>query len=41
MAVSLVVNASGAVGAKTTVLLTPEEVDEAAQKAVSYNPPGQ
>ena len=40
MATSLAVNASGAVAAKTTVLLTPEEVDEAAQKAVSYSPPG-
>jgi uncharacterized protein with GYD domain len=38
---SLVVNASGAVNAKVTVLLTPEEVDQATQKGVKYLPPGQ
>ena len=38
---SLVVNASGAVNAKVTVLLTPEEVDQATQKGVNYLPPGQ
>ncbi len=37
---SLTVNASGAVTVKTTVLLTPEEVDAAAKKSVSYRPPG-
>ena len=40
-AVSLAVNASGAVGLKTTVLLTSEEMDEAAKKTVNYRPPGQ
>ena len=40
-ALSLVVNASGAVKVKTTVLLTPEEVDQAAKKTVNYRPPGQ
>ena len=44
-AASLVTNATGAVQAKTTVLITPEEMDEAAQKATqaagSYRPPGQ
>ncbi len=40
-AISLVVNATGAVSAKTTVLLTPEEIDEAAKKSVDYRPPGQ
>jgi uncharacterized protein with GYD domain len=40
-AFSLAVNASGAVKAKTTVLMTPEEVDEAAKKTVDYRPPGQ
>lgn len=40
-AVSLVVNASGAVQLKTTVLLTAEEMDEATKKTVSYRPPGQ
>jgi uncharacterized protein with GYD domain len=39
-AVSLAVNASGAVQLKTTVLLTPEEMDQAAKKAVTYRPPG-
>lgn len=39
-AVALTVNASGAVTAKTTVLLTPEEVDAAAQRSVDYRPPG-
>lgn len=39
-AVSLAVTASGAVNAKTTVLLTPEEMDQAAKKTVSYRPPG-
>jgi len=40
-AASLVVNASGATKAKITVLLTPEEVDQAAKKTVDYSPPGQ
>ena len=40
-AISLAVNASGAVKAKTTVLLTPEEVDQAAKMTVNYRPPGQ
>jgi uncharacterized protein with GYD domain len=39
-AVSMTVGASGAVGAKTVVLLTPEEVDAAAKKTVDYRPPG-
>ncbi|MGA7278493.1 MAG: GYD domain-containing protein [Desulfocapsaceae bacterium] len=39
-AFSFAVNASGAVKIKTTVLMTPEEVDEAAQKTVNYRPPG-
>ena len=39
-AVALAVNATGAVTVKTTVLLTPEEVDAAAQKSVDYRPPG-
>ena len=40
-AVSLVANASGAVSVKTTVLLTPEEMDQAAKKTPDYRPPGQ
>ncbi len=39
-AVSLVVNASGAVRTKTSVLLTPEEVDTAAGKSPMYRAPG-
>ena len=39
-AASLIVNASGAAKVKITVLLTPEEVDQATQKSVDYRPPG-
>jgi uncharacterized protein with GYD domain len=39
-AVALTVNASGAVSVKTTVLLTPEEVDAAAGRSIDYRPPG-
>jgi uncharacterized protein with GYD domain len=39
-AVSLVVNASGAVRLKTSVLITPEELDEASKKSPNYHPPG-
>jgi uncharacterized protein with GYD domain len=39
-ALSLAVNASGAVHLKTTVLMTPEEMDAAAKKTVSYRAPG-
>ena len=40
-AFSLMVNASGVINAKTTVLLTPEEIDQATKKTVDYRPPGQ
>jgi len=40
-AFSLTVNASGAIKAKTTVLLTPEEIDQVAEKTVEFRPPGQ
>ena len=30
----------GVTSVRTTVLLTPEEIDEAAKKSVSYRPPG-
>ena len=40
-AVALAVNASGSVKIKTTVLQTPEEVDEAVTKTINYRPPGQ
>jgi uncharacterized protein with GYD domain len=39
-ATSLAVSATGAVHTKTTVLLTPEEIDLAAKKTVRYSPPG-
>jgi uncharacterized protein with GYD domain len=39
-ATALVVNASGAASVKTTVLLTPEEIDQASKKNISYTPPG-
>ena len=39
-ALALAVNASGAVATKTVVLLTVEEVDEAAKRSVDYQPPG-
>ncbi len=40
-AVSLAINATGLVTGETTVLMTPEEVDEAVKKNASYRPPGQ
>lgn len=39
-AISLAVAAAGAVNIRTTVLLTPEQMDAAAKKTVSYRPPG-
>ncbi len=39
-AISLTVGASGAARVKTTVLLTPEDIDDAAQISVGYRPPG-
>ena len=41
MAVSMAINAAGGATVKTTVLLTPEEVDQATKKTVDYRPPGQ
>ena len=40
IALSLAVNASGAVVVNTTPLITAEEVDAAAKKVVSYRAPG-
>ena len=37
---SVAINASGAVTTRTTVLMTPEEIDQAVKKAVAYTPPG-
>jgi uncharacterized protein with GYD domain len=39
-ALAISVNASGGATVTTTVLLTPEEVDAAAQKSVGYRAPG-
>ena len=38
---SLLANASGTVNVKTTVLITPEEVDQAVKKTMDWRPPGQ
>ena len=38
--IALTVSSSGVVTAKTTVLMTPEEVDQAVKKTPSYRPPG-
>jgi uncharacterized protein with GYD domain len=40
-AIALVASATGAVTINTTVLLTPQEVDEAAKMTPDYRPPGQ
>ena len=40
-AVALLVSSSGAVTVKTTVLMTPADVDEAAKKTPIYTLPGQ
>ena len=39
-ALALRVNASGAAKCKTTVLITPQEVDAAVKKTATYRPPG-
>jgi uncharacterized protein with GYD domain len=39
-AMALAVNSSGAVATRTVVLLTPEEVDAAANRSVDYRSPG-
>ncbi len=39
-AVALTAGAAGGATVKTVVLLTPEEVDAAAQRSVDYRPPG-
>jgi uncharacterized protein with GYD domain len=40
-AASLTISASGAARTQTVVLLTPEELDQAAKKGVKYRAPGQ
>ena len=39
-AASVAINASGAVHSKTIVLMTPEEMDQATKKSVTYRAPG-
>jgi uncharacterized protein with GYD domain len=39
-AVAITVNAAGGAAVRTTLLLTPEEVDAAAKRSVDYRPPG-
>ena len=39
-AVALTVNAAGGATVNTVVLLTPDEVDDAAKRSVDYQPPG-
>ena len=39
-AIALTINATGAVTVKTTVLMTPEELDAAVKKSPSYRAPG-
>ncbi len=39
-AAALTVNGTGAVAVNTVVLLTPEEIDMAAERSVDYRPPG-
>ena len=40
-ALALTISATGTVVVKTTVLLTPEEIDQAAKKTLIYRAPGQ
>jgi uncharacterized protein with GYD domain len=39
-ALAIRVNAAGVTSCKTTVLLTPQEIDEAVKKTGTYRPPG-
>jgi uncharacterized protein with GYD domain len=39
-AASLAINATGLVTSRLSVLLTPEEIDQAARKSFTYTPPG-
>jgi uncharacterized protein with GYD domain len=40
-AFALAVNVAGTAKVQTTVLMTPEEVDQAIKKSIDYRPPGQ
>ena len=39
-ALALLITAAGGAKVKTTVLMTPEEVDQATKKTINYRPPG-
>ena len=39
-ALSIAVNATGTIVSRATVLLTPEQIDAAAQRAIAFSPPG-
>jgi uncharacterized protein with GYD domain len=39
-AAALAINQTGAVGVKTVVLISPEDMDKAAKRSVEYRPPG-
>jgi uncharacterized protein with GYD domain len=39
-AAALAINQTGAVGVKTAVLISPEDMDKAAKKSVEYRAPG-
>ena len=39
-AAAVAINATGGVRITTTVLVSPEEMDQAVKKGVAYNPPG-
>ena len=39
-ALSMTINASGGVKLRTTPLITPEEIDQATKKSISYRAPG-
>lgn len=40
-AISMTVSATGTIRTRATVLLTPEQIDEACKKHVNFRPPGQ
>ncbi len=40
-AISLAVSASGTIRTKSTVLIPPEEVDEAVKRPITFHPPGE
>ena len=39
-AIGITIGATGAAMTKTTVLLTPEEIDQATHRSIAYRPPG-